>query len=108
MNKEEILRQCIEGNAVFNMRSKFSKQIDFCKRNLEKLARPKFDVFDVTRQTAYNSKEYPIFFIKERKIFWENGKISWRYFGSLFDIVDNKVIYKTTTDYIQERCLQKF
>lgn len=84
------------------------KMKSFTQSALEIITKPKFDVFEVTRQTAHNPKEYPIFFIRDRQIFREGAKLDWRYFGSLFDIINGKINYKTTTSYMPEDVLQEF
>ncbi|MBU4069367.1 MAG: hypothetical protein KJ646_00120 [Nanoarchaeota archaeon] len=114
MDKKEIQKQCNSWNEKIQREYQSTKahpkylehkiKIDnFTKDNLNKISSPKYKVFSIARQNVHNQEEYPIFFIKERQIFEENGKLEWRYFGSLFNIINSKVNYKTTTSFIPER-----
>lgn len=121
MDKEDIQKQCIQWQRNIDNRNKRlgfksdsrylkikNKMENFTNKVLEKIVTPKFKVSSITKQTAFDQKKYPIFFIRDRQIFEEDGKLDWRYFGSLFNIINEKINYRTTTSYIPEEFLQEF
>lgn len=121
MDKEDAQKQCLQWKKDIDNKNKKlgfapnpryfemkKKMEDFTDKVLEKIVKPKFKVFSITKQTVFDQKKYPIFFIRDRQIFEENKKLEWRYFGSLFNIINEKITYKTTTSYIPERFLQEF
>ncbi len=121
MDKEDIQKQCVQWQKDIDNENKTSgftshpkyfeirkKMENFTGKVLEKIVKPKFKVFSITKQTTFDSKEYPIFFIRDKKIFKKDGKLEWRYFGSLFNIINEKINYQTTTSYVPERFLQEF
>ena len=121
MDKEDIQKQCMQWQKDIDDKNKKlrfrpnpnyvdmkKKMENFTNKVLEKIVDPKFKVFSITKQTAHDPNKYPIFFIRDREIFEQEGKLEWRYFGSLFNIINKKIHYKTTTSYIPERFLQEF
>lgn len=118
MDKEEFLRQCLEWNKrLENWKVKPDKRYikhkkdleQFTEDNLKNLQAPEHDVLSICSSAIYDPKEYPIFFIRDRQIFSkEEEGLTWVYFGSLFDIENGKVHYKTTTSYIPEAYLKPF
>jgi hypothetical protein len=115
MDRNLILKQCLEWNRnLKSFKVKSDKRYleqkrnwdDFTRNNLANLANPKYNVLSVCSQNLHDTKEYPIFFIRERQIFNKEEGLTWVYFGSLFDIKDGKVNYRTTTSYIPEKCLE--
>lgn len=119
MNREDILNQCLEWKKELDKENKgacldkkiikYNKAMEnFTKRHSRKVGYPKYEVFDIAKATNHDLKRYPIFFIRERQIFQKEDGLTWVYFGSLFNIQDEKVCYQTTTSFIPEKYIKPF
>ena len=117
MEKEEILKQCLEWNAKIEKRYKKvgpgrgyfehqEKMKKFTKENSGLISAPKYEVLSICSQTIHDQEKYPVFFVRERQIFEKKDGLTWVYLGSLFDLSDDKVNYQTTTSYIPEKYLE--